>query len=473
MNVLNNKPSNRNKNHTLLITLLLCIILLTIIIATAIIKIPFLANQFGLAVLSPSSYYTRIEEANATAGIDFISEAYSNLLSFCNSPNPDDTFQKIDLSLTSDNTATNKIPSISFNRLEAKIETTSNAQKRKTSIQLFANDAPLTTLNGYYDYANPNFFLQIPELSNAFIMIPSHLVEANHSSSVSRSLLEGPATTERLQNIFTSSLSEKNLNKLLKRYTKILSNEMSSVNNITLAKNQTLTSNGVKEKATKITLQISKQEMYGILKNILKSAKNDEDLMRLCNDLGICPEDSYKATIEMIITVLAIIEGKENNDNTMLEMTLWVNKNGVIIRREVTLFDNSTLNFGYRIYPKDNSIEFEYWATVNKDYVSGLGSITSNAISKSNLLTLKLTSNVLPDSTLTVTVTEQKQQMEAFSVPTDQDEIYDISSETELSTYLKESNIQSYVGNICTKLSIQTPADFTEQLLLYLHKFYN
>ena len=507
-----------------LVAILLILCLLIGAGAFACTKIPSLSNTFALTTMKPGGYYAKVEQANTEGGINALSKSYGKTLSLLNSSDKKGFAQDFDVKFSLGDNYSKMITSMDFKSIEAKYSSMMNSEKGKVGIELLANGTSLANINTLLDLTNSETYIQIPELASAYLKLDSSVFNTD-ASSFSSSAIASSASAETIQNMLSNpALSEKELNSILRKYSKVITSELGQVKDVKLSKNQTITANKMKQKATKVTINLSSRDLSKIVLSVLNKAKDDKDLIQLCEDADLCTADSYKSGIETQISSLKESES-ELTDEKIVEMTVWTNSEGLIIGRELTITGDSVINFGYSTAKKGSSTGIEAWiSNDNEEMATFLGKTDSNGKKESGSFTLNLTAaatssiplsfkidmedyEIIPDRegtfngvfnitctslpgftlTLDAKGTEKSQKLsfkisdtngevatisttledveyKDFNLPSSSDKIYDI--ETQSQDYLAEADTDGFLSHLSTVLKIEDINTLINELVL-------
>lgn len=306
----------------------------------------------------PADYYQTVEKANLEKQIDAITQYYGLCL---------DNYKKAKDGIGTEMTIKADIdPSIvssmgleGLNSIKAAVKSMQTDKKSKSEISLFTNDKEFTKLDVLVDVDKELEYILIPELSKAYLKI-----SMNPYSEVSNQT-EVPFTTKELMDlIYNNPLSEDMLNKLLKKYTTIVVEDLKDVSVI----NDTVTASGVNEVATKAAVQIDRKTQLNIAEKILKTAKSDNELADLYVKFKLGTKEDYTNTINEALKQITGEKSKAGSEDKALVMNVWVDADGNIIARDFTYStDPATSILGYVSAKKDSDIGFEAWFTQNNN----------------------------------------------------------------------------------------------------------
>ena len=238
-------------------------------------------------------------------------------------------------------------------------------KKEKVFMELLLGNESFGSLNLLMDISKENFgsfYMQIPELNEAYMGVSSEALKENTDIKSQQD-----AAIEQAQKFYETYMSEPTSEKLvqtlLSRYGNIL---IKNVNNVALDKNAEVSANGVTGKNTKIVVTISAKDMKSIAKEVVDTAKNDTDLKNELIRLGLCTEEQYNTAME------DAAKGVEELDDTakgQLIMTIWADQNGKITGRDISLepddADDEPVILSYHTVKEKNTTNLESSLTSN------------------------------------------------------------------------------------------------------------
>lgn len=250
--------------------------------------------------------------------------------------------------------------------IEASVLSMQTDKKSKSIISLAANDQTFTTLNMLMDTDKELAYILIPELSKAYLKLST-----NPYDELSGSMAFTPFTAKQLTDFLNNNpLTEELLNKLLKKYTSIVINE---VNDVTVAGSDKVIAGNVSANYTKLIVKIDEETALSIGEKVLTTAKEDKDLLNLLVAFKLCSKSEYNSRIQETLDFIEKKKADIPEDGTgkeaVLTMNVYVDDKGNITGRDFSFEDNSekinTLSFGYKTAKKDSDIGFDAWFTEN------------------------------------------------------------------------------------------------------------
>ena len=237
--------------------------------------------------------------------------------------------------------------------------------KEAINADILLNDAPVGTMNICMDLANMTEYFQIPELSQNYMAIPlipsMEETIADETGAMSEEdiaayqayMEEYQASMETYLKIvsdMTTVLPDtKTLSTLLDRYGNIL---IENFGDETVTE-EALSVEGVSEDCTVYEEILTEQEVLSILREVLTTAKEDQELKGLLDMWSETGggEDLYAQLVAGADSALADLpeEGSEeiNPEAAMFNSKIWTNAEGKIVGREFGFTDET----GTESYP--------------------------------------------------------------------------------------------------------------------------
>ena len=269
--------------------------------------------------------------------------------------------------------------------------------KQAINADILLNDAPVGTMNICMDLANMTEYFQIPELSQNYMAIPlipsMEETIADETGAMSEEdiaayqayMEEYQASMETYLKIvsdMTTVLPDtKTLSTLLDRYGNIL---IENFGDETVTK-EALSVEGVSEDCTVYEEILTEQEVLSILREVLTTAKEDQELKGLLDMWSEAGggEDLYAQFVAGADSALADLpeEGSEeiNPEAAMFNSKIWTNAEGKIVGREFGFTDET----GTESYPLiswknpsadgNSALYFELWLDTSSITLTGSG----------------------------------------------------------------------------------------------------
>ena len=269
--------------------------------------------------------------------------------------------------------------------------------KEAINADILLNDAPVGTMNICMDLANMTEYFQIPELSQNYMAIPlipsMEETIADETGAMSEEdiaayqayMEEYQASMETYLKIvsdMTTVLPDtKTLSTLLDRYGNIL---IENFGDETVTE-EALSVEGVSEDCTVYEEILTEQEVLSILREVLTTAKEDQELKGLLDMWSETGggEDLYAQLVAGADSALADLpeEGSEeiNPEAAMFNSKIWTNAEGKIVGREFGFTDET----GTDSYPLiswknpsadgNSALYFELWLDTSSITLTGSG----------------------------------------------------------------------------------------------------
>lgn len=269
--------------------------------------------------------------------------------------------------------------------------------KEAINADILLNDAPVGTMNICMDLANMTEYFQIPELSQNYMAIPlipsMEETIADETGAMSEEdiaayqayMEEYQASMETYLKIvsdMTTVLPDtKTLSTLLDRYGNIL---IENFGDETVTE-EALSVEGVSEDCTVYEEILTEQEVLSILREVLTTAKEDQELKGLLDMWSETGggEDLYAQLVAGADSALADLpeEGSEeiNPEAALFNSKIWTNAEGKIVGREFGFTDET----GTESYPLiswknpsadgNSALYFELWLDTSSITLTGSG----------------------------------------------------------------------------------------------------
>lgn len=223
------------------------------------------------------------------------------------------------------------------------------------SLGIGLNQVDIISAELFMNNAAGKFFARIPELSDSYIDFSDIL----KSEGVDLKKFKRPSTDQTID--------------LITRYSDLI---IKDVKDVKLDKNSKLKVDDLTKKCSKLTVTISNDDLYHMLKDILKEAKDDKYILNLLSAYNISKKD-YQDEIKNQLDSL-----DENSDDLLKKdiiMKVYVDEKGAIIGRAFSSKGTDTV-FSYA-YLKDSN-NSEYNLSINNDKGKALFDITGTQTKK-------------------------------------------------------------------------------------------
>lgn len=319
-----------------------------------------IANFVKRTFSSPASYYNYVEKKNLKTGRKNLVENYKKYEETVNGKGATKS-ATYKLELGSSAKTMLSMIGIDFSAFEsAEISTVAQLKDKttinQTKILLNGNDA--VTANIYTDIDAKEYYLQIPELSDAYLNL----------SSVLQSQSENPSMTAMQDILFSIGdyiPTSGQMESLYTTYTDLVVDKLTKVEK----SSDTLEVDGISQKCTILKVTVTGKEFYDISKTFLDTAKEDKDLKSIIEKIDNKAEDIniYQDYQNMIDSLSKEIEAEkdrmETSDANMV-MDVFVNNSGDIVGRTITITSDDGETFNITSHMPESGSKFGYEMSV-------------------------------------------------------------------------------------------------------------
>ena len=306
-------------------------------------------NVLKKSNMSAAEYYQYVETKNRDAQTEKLAEYYDSVY---NNFAEDSTGRKINMKLTLSDSIKSLVAMYGIDLSNVKnIELDMAAKKEKDAysaiIKAGGNGQELLTLNAYSDLSKNESYVQIPELSKAYIH--SSLDDLNSSGNRLLSLAD-----------YGKILPDtKILQKLYKRYTDII---IKSAKNVEKTEEQSeCEADGVSCKADLYTVTIEGKEAVLLAGDILKQLKEDNEIKDIIKNVD---EEAISEYEEELTDAIEELDG--NTENFSIVMEVQINSDEKIIGRNIKIKD-ATEEIAIRIMCPRDGENFGWEAVVESE----------------------------------------------------------------------------------------------------------
>ena len=199
------------------------------------------------------------------------------------------------------------------------------------------NDSRVLDFNLYMDLANLMEYIQIPDLSEAYITAPiSADSEDSEDSADTQEFLSDYMTT--LSDLSSALPDSKTIATLLDRYGNIVIDNLEEGSSV----EESVSVDGISEDCTAYEGILSESAAYAIAENVLTTAKDDEEIKSLFDQYSD-GDDQYKQFQDTISDALDDMSSADETDSesAAFTSTVWVNTDGKIVGREIGTADGA------------------------------------------------------------------------------------------------------------------------------------
>lgn len=219
---------------------------------------------------------------------------------------------------------------------------------------ILLNDSPLCNMNMYMDLNELVEYLQIPELSETWMKMPlldsleiseEELAQTFESEEEMQAYMEYmEAYKASMKNNFkvlsdlTSFLPDTaTVSALLDRYGNIIIDSTAEGT----SSEETISVEGISEDCTVYESQITEAGVLSMMKNILTTAKEDQELKGLLDKWSETSGEDLNAQLQTNADALLADLTGEGSDAAVVTSKEWVNADGKIIGREISAEDET------------------------------------------------------------------------------------------------------------------------------------
>lgn len=368
--------SKKNKKN------IVAIIIASIVILGAITGFIFkdnIANQVMLFVKTPAEYYQYVEGKNISSGIDTITDYHSTIVDAMEKSFESGNGVNITSNLTISPTLTGLLGIGDIGSIKWSSDIMTKGFNQQIASEILYNDQSLIHLNGISDNDSQTIYMQIPELSSAYLLIK--LSELMYGSNTYDSELYQSTYNDVMkaqQMFYDGTISPDTINDILDTYSKVVINSLKTVEENGATK---LTISDKSAAYTSLTVSITSTDIYNIAYNILNTAKSDTKLQDLAVKLGVTAND-YTSGIENALLDLEEEKDSIAENSEALYMTVYVDGQGNIVGRKFATQDNDEV-LGYHSIKKGSNKDFTFYYKEGNETILD---VTGNATLKHSKL---------------------------------------------------------------------------------------
>ena len=196
------------------------------------------------------------------------------------------------------------------------------------------NDSKLCDLNIYMDFAKMAEYIQIPDISEGYLVAPMESSDVNISDDSMQLYFN-------LLSDLSSVLPDKDtLSTLLERYGQLVISNMEDG----ASTDETVSVEGISEDCTVYEGQLSEASTVKMLQDIAKTAKDDKEIKSLFDswtEAGIATDDQYQEFQTAVDDLLSDSADGEADDSTLIYSRIWVNNEDKVVGREIGTVDGA------------------------------------------------------------------------------------------------------------------------------------
>lgn len=196
------------------------------------------------------------------------------------------------------------------------------------------NDSKLCDLNIYMDFAKMAEYIQIPDISEGYLVAPMESSDVSISDDSMKLYFN-------LLSDLSSVLPDKDtLSTLLERYGQLVISNMED----RASTDETVSVEGISEDCTVYEGQLSEASTVKMLKDIAKTAKDDKEIKSLFDswtEAGIATDDQYQEFQTAVDDLLSDFADEGADDSTLIYSRIWVNNEDKVVGREIGTVDGA------------------------------------------------------------------------------------------------------------------------------------
>lgn len=196
------------------------------------------------------------------------------------------------------------------------------------------NDSKLCDLNIYMDFAKMAEYIQIPDISEGYLVAPMESSDVSISDDSMKLYFN-------LLSDLSSVLPDKDtLSTLLERYGQLVISNMEDG----ASTDETVSVEGISEDCTVYEGQLSEASTVKMLQDIAKTAKDDKEIKSLFDswtEAGIATDDQYQEFQTAVDDLLSDFADEGADDSTLIYSRIWVNNEDKVVGREIGTVDGT------------------------------------------------------------------------------------------------------------------------------------
>ena len=285
--------------------------------------------------MDPLSYYRMVEEKYRDEKVEGI-HLYADMLE--QSLGTSGSSQEMDMKITLSDTAKMMLglTGVNLDELESlSIQGTTSVDKEKQTIQLqlATNEQSVLSVNEYIDLKDNAVYMQIPELSEAYLKMDSQDMEVNSLYNYQE---------------FSSKCVKctNNVAKLYERYTDILLDDIKSVDKT----ETTIEASGVSMDVDCYAVEQKGKAAYQTIEKILDRLKKDEDFLEITEIAGETEQENILKEVDNLKK-----EIQETEDETLsVKCQTYISDKTIYGRKLIVVTEEDKLEFEYLV-PQDGN----------------------------------------------------------------------------------------------------------------------
>ena len=331
------------------------------------------SNFFQSKFSSPEEYYRSVEEAYIDKEMDALSNAVSG--EEINEITASVQLEDACVAMLGLSGYISDAEIAALGDLEARISTGENNDISGAQAALYSGEESIISANAVIDADSGNLYVQIPELSESYIRISQDAASMDFGELLN------------MNTVLDFSM----LPDMLPKYLDVMLDYTTDVER----QDSTLTVGGISQDATLLEVRIGSDQLKNIAVDLMELMQNDKDLEELLVNLGdymmatdpyfgYTGEEFYAQAMDQLQETIDEARAEEVPESAAVEMDVWVDGDGNIIGRTITLIDSEeTLEVFNSLTAEDGgnyATELSVGDISNGDYVSleGEGTVNGN-----------------------------------------------------------------------------------------------
>ncbi|MDE7422713.1 MAG: hypothetical protein K2N51_03335 [Lachnospiraceae bacterium] len=342
-NTLEDYNSNNNggtsKKKGLALKIIIGIVAVLLVGGGVVWSVPTLRNSLYLTILSPKSYYIATEAKNVKKIAENIGGAYERRVEKLNSQKKGTKKNKAEIKFDMNKQLAGSLGIDKILPVEFLVDGRTDFEKNKKqmTIECKLGEEKLIGMNMLMDLGKEEFYMQIPQLSSAYL----HTSQKEATKQDSKTQQDLDKYQKVVTNYLNDPTTKKFISNLITRYGKLI---FETPEDVSIEKKAEYSVNNVKKSMTKITVSVTASDVKVWCGKIVEIARKDKELKEEMIRLGICEEDEYSKLIDEMEKIL---NEDEEKDSGKLVMDVWVDNRGNIVGREISVFDGDKKNSGF------------------------------------------------------------------------------------------------------------------------------
>ncbi len=300
-------------------------------------------NWVKITFMKPEKYFASVEEQAFSEYSATLSETYGQVVNAINGEGTTVSYS-VELSVgdkfmealkeeAQENGA--ELPDFTFESLGIDMSVASDSDKAAgANAAITLNGESVISANAVYDIAEQMFYLQIPELSQAYL-----------TASLEEYLDEYTNIDVDIADFDTDSLvSEDEMKRIIEDYANIV---YSSIETVEIAKGEKIDIVGKEYSFNVMEYELTEEELYEIVIDVLENAADDDAIIDMVEGFGV---EDFDDIIDDAIDDLEDMIDNADDDN-YISARVYADARGAIMGREYTVYsdDDETGTFYYII----------------------------------------------------------------------------------------------------------------------------